>query len=72
MKSSNQAFFNKFYICGGSAYVPGLVEFIAENLNIDIEFLNPFEGNSEFSDIQNPAQYAVAFGCAIRGLVEAS
>jgi type IV pilus assembly protein PilM len=72
MKSSNQAFFNKFYICGGSAYVPGLVEFIAENLNIDIEFLNPFEGNSEFTDIENPAQYAVAFGCAIRGLVEAS
>ena len=72
MKSSNQAFFNKFYICGGSAYVPGLVEFIAENLNVDIEFLNPFEGNTEFTDIENPAQYAVAFGCAIRGLVEVS
>ena len=44
----------------------------AKNLNIDIEFLNPFEGSTEFSDIENPAQYAVAFGCAIRGLVEAS
>ena len=70
MKSSNQAFFNKFYICGGSAYVPGLIDFIAGNLNIDIEILNPFEGNTEFSDIENPAQYAVAFGCALRGLVE--
>ena len=72
MKSSNQAFFNKFYISGGSAYVPGLIEFIAENLNIEIEILNPFEGNSKFDDIPNPAQYAVAFGCALRGLVEAS
>ena len=43
----------------------------AENLNIDIAFLNPFEGNSEFDNIENPAQYAVAFGCALRGLVEA-
>jgi len=71
MKSSNQAFFNKFYISGGSAYVPGLIELIAENLNIEIELLNPFDGSPGFENIENPAQYTVAFGCALRGLVEA-
>ena len=72
MKSSNQAFFNKFYITGGSAYLPGLIESIAESLNVELEILNPFEGSPGFENIENPAQYAVAFGCAIRGLVDAS
>ena len=43
MKTSNQAFFNKFYLSGGSAEMEGLKEYIGENLNVDIEILDPFK-----------------------------
>ena len=68
MKTSNQAYFNKFYLCGGSAKMDGLKEYIAGNLNVEIELLNPFENTECSLDIENPGQYAVAIGMAIRGL----
>ena len=68
MKTSNQAFFNKFYLTGGSAEMDGLKEYIAENLNVEIELLNPFDNTECSIDIENPGQYAVAIGMAIRGL----
>ena len=40
-------------------------------LSHEIELLNPFDGSPGFENIENPAQYAIAFGCALRGLVEA-
>ena len=68
MKTSNQAFFNKFYLSGGSAEIEGLKNYIAENLNVDVELFNPFD-NAECSlDIETPGQYTVAVGMAIRGL----
>ena len=68
MKTSNQAFFNKFYLSGGSAKMEGLSDYIAENLNVDIELFDPFKDAECSLDIDNPHQYTVAVGMAIRGL----
>jgi|TARA_B100001540_G_scaffold218589_1_gene193145 type IV pilus assembly protein PilM len=68
MKTSNQAYFNKFYIAGGSAQMDGLQSYIAENLNVEVNTLNPFDNTECSLDIENPTQYAVAIGMAIRGL----
>mgnify|MGYP003997956493 CR=1 FL=1 len=68
MKNSPQAFFNKFYLTGGSAALPGLVDSLSENLNMKVEILDPFEKIENADSIDNPAQYAIAIGAAIRGL----
>ena len=41
MKNNNQAFFNTFYLSGGSALLPGLQDFISSNLNVKTELLDP-------------------------------
>ena len=46
----------------------GLQSYIAENLNVEVSMLNPFDNTECSLDIENPAQYAVAIGMAIRGL----
>ena len=61
-------FFNKFYLTGGSAEMLGLKEYVGENLNVDVEVLNPFKNTDCSLEIENPAQYAVAIGMAVRGL----
>ncbi len=68
MKTTGQSHFNKFYISGGSAATPGLKEFIAENLNVEIQELNPFLKIESKKEIENKPQYAVALGCALRGI----
>tara|TARA_X000001036_G_scaffold362793_1_gene346466 strand:- start:2775 stop:3839 length:1065 start_codon:yes stop_codon:yes gene_type:complete len=68
MKTSNQAYFNKFYLSGGSAQMEGLQSYIAENLNVEVNMLNPFDNTECSLDIENPSQYVVAVGMAIRGL----
>ena len=68
MKTSNQAFFNKFYLSGGSANMEGLQSFIADNLNVEVNVLDPFNNTECSLDVENPSQYAVAIGMAIRGL----
>ena len=68
MKTSNQAYFNKFYLSGGSAQMTGLQDYIAENLNVEVALLNPFDNTECSIEIENPGQYAVAVGMAIRGL----
>ena len=68
MKTSNQAYFNKFYLSGGSAQMEGLKEYIAENLNVEVNILNPFDNTECSLDVENPGQYAIAIGMAIRGL----
>ena len=37
------SFFNTFYITGGSSLLPGLSDFIANNLNVKVELLDPFK-----------------------------
>ena len=68
MKTSNQAYFNKFYLCGGSSTMHGLKESIIENLNVEAEVLDPFNNTECSIDIDNPSQYTVAIGMALRGL----
>jgi len=68
MKNNNQAFFNKFYVCGGSSRIPGLKEFIGDALNITLLELNPFENMDISEPVENVSQFAVATGLAIRGL----
>ena len=68
MKTSNQAFFNKFYLSGGSAQMIGLKDCIAENLNVEIELFDPFKDATCLLEIENPSQYVVAIGMAIRSL----
>ena len=65
---TNQAYFNKFYLSGGSAQMHGLKDYVAENLNVEVELLDPFNNTECSIDIENPGQYAVAIGMAVRGL----
>jgi len=64
----------RVYLAGGSGKVPGLVEALRQEFSIPVELLNPFTRVStasitgpevEFIE-QNPAQFAVAVGLALR------
>ncbi len=68
MKNNNQAFFNNFYITGGSAEILGINEFIASALNVNVVTFNPFQKISNDTQIDNPNQYTTALGLALRGL----
>ena len=70
MKSNPQAFFNKIYLTGGSANLPGLKDFMSSELNTDVTLLDPFEKIQlqDSSLMDNPYQYSVSVGCALRGL----
>lgn len=69
IKTSNQAYFNKMYLMGGSASFKGMLEYIGENLNVEMELLNPLAGMTFDEKLENPAQYAIAVGLGLRGLV---
>ena len=68
MKNNNQAFFNHFYITGGSAEILGINEFIASALNVNVSTFNPLQKISNDIQIENPNQYTTALGLALRGL----
>ena len=68
MKTNPQAYFNKIYLTGGSANLIGLKDFISTNLNSDVELLDPFEKLSLKDSMDNPYQYSIAVGSALRGL----
>ena len=68
MKTNPQAYFNKIYITGGSANLAGIKDFISTNLNSEVELLDPFEKITLHDSTQNPYQYSIAVGCALRGL----
>ncbi|NQU67087.1 MAG: type IV pilus assembly protein PilM [Candidatus Marinimicrobia bacterium] len=68
-KSTGQSFFLKIFLTGGASNLPGITEFIQSKLNVDTELFNPFEAldfNDDL-DVQNPFQYTVALGLALRG-----
>ena len=69
MKNNNQAFFNKFYITGGSANLKGIDSFIASNLNVETEILNPLNNISNKKKL-NSNEFSTAIGLALRGLEE--
>ncbi len=68
-KSTGQSFFLKILLTGGSAELPGLVDFIESKLNVDTGILNPMENmpGIEGLEVPNQPQYAVALGLAVRG-----
>ena len=68
MKTNPQAYFNRLYLTGGSANLIGLKDFISTNLNTTVELLDPFEKIILNDKLENPYQYSVAVGCALRGL----
>ena len=68
MKNNNQAFFNNFYITGGSSNIAGLDSFISTTLNVKAEILNPIKNiNNDIAE-SNLNQYTTAIGLALRGL----
>ena len=68
MKNNNNAFFNTFYISGGSSLMPGLDKFIADNLNVKVEVFDPFKKIKNNKKLKNPPEFSVALGLALRGL----
>ena len=68
MKNNNQAFFNNFYITGGSANLKGLKDFIADTLNVKVEILNPIKKLNCNEAVDDINQYSTAIGLALRGL----
>ena len=68
MKTNPQAYFNKIYVTGGSANLVGVKDFISTNLNSEVELLDPFEKIALKDSTENPYQYSIAVGCALRGL----
>jgi len=68
IKNNSQAFFNKFYITGGSSILPGLDSFIASTLNVEVETLNPIKNITNSISVDNINQFSTAIGLAIRGL----
>ena len=69
MKNNNQkAFFNNFYITGGSANLKGLKDFIADTLSVKVEILNPIKKINCNEVVDDINQYSTAIGLALRGL----
>lgn len=64
MKSSNQAFFNKFHLTGGGATIPGLEKYIKDELNVELEVFNPFSDLIDDSDYYN-SKYTTALGLVL-------
>ncbi|MEA3287885.1 MAG: type IV pilus assembly protein PilM [Candidatus Marinimicrobia bacterium] len=72
IKESNESFFQKIIIMGGSAGINGLAEFISNRLNIPAEIYHPFSQlhHDMDHDGELSSQYATAVGYAMRGLLE--
>ena len=68
IKNNNQAFFNNFFITGGSSNLPGLNDFIASTLNVKVETLNPVKNIKNKVKVKDLNQYTTAIGLALRGL----
>ena len=68
IKNNSQAYFNKFFITGGSSSIPGLNDFIASTLSVDVEILDPLKNINNSTSIDNINQFSTAIGLALRGL----
>ncbi len=68
LKSSSNTHFNRLFLTGGSCNLPGLQAMLSEYLNMTVEILNPLEKIEHTKDFDNPAQYTIAVGAALRGL----
>jgi len=73
-KESGDHKVEKVVVCGGGAYVPGLLDFLSNHLEIEVRISNPFsflkydEGLFNDADPENfAALLSVATGLALRG-----
>jgi len=53
---------NRVVLSGGTALMPGLLLFMANNLNVEVELANPFRSISFFKDIANKKDWHVENG----------
>ena len=70
MKTNGQTPFKRFFLSGGYAILPGLVDYLNNQLNIEIELLNPFKKIQNAPTLENPSIYTTAVGLALRDLTE--
>jgi len=72
-KSTNQSHFTGIYLSGGGSGIAGLDSFIESRLQLDTLQFNPFSKLELKDDLvtENPCQYSVAVGLALRGCYEA-
>tara|TARA_B100000131_G_scaffold321594_1_gene372738 strand:- start:215 stop:1255 length:1041 start_codon:yes stop_codon:yes gene_type:complete len=68
MKNNSQAFFNQFYLSGGCSKMIGLDNFIADSLNVKVEVINPLSKIEYDKTLDNPGEFSIAIGLALRGL----
>lgn len=70
-QSSSERQINKVYLCGGGSLLSGLDKYIAAQVHLPVEILNPFAKIADelvlsSEDAKNFAQYTVAVGLATR------
>ena len=68
MRNNSQTFLNNFYITGGSSSLLGMDDFIAKNINVKVQQLDPFKNISNSIEVENLNQFSIAIGLALRGL----
>jgi Tfp pilus assembly PilM family ATPase len=60
----------KIVICGGGADLKGLIEFLAQELNVDVEICNPFTNiilqKPEFLPQKKSLSFVTVLGLAMR------
>ena len=66
MKSKVGVSYNKFYISGGVSAMPGLKDFLNTSLNVEFNFLDPFNVIELNEEVDNKSKYAISFGLALR------
>ena len=67
IKESGQTYFQNLQLTGGSAKLPGLVEFFEKKFNLPVTIYNPCVGlDTGGKEIYEGAQLAVAVGLALR------
>tara|TARA_Y100001970_G_scaffold78771_1_gene100330 strand:- start:4509 stop:5540 length:1032 start_codon:yes stop_codon:yes gene_type:complete len=66
MKSKVGISYNNFYISGGSSDMSGLLGFLNKNLNVEFNYLNPFNKMDLNQEVDNKSKYAISFGLALR------
>lgn len=71
--------FKRIIFCGGLSLMPGILEYGAENLGMEVELANPFarlkfspkfsDGKSKNLILDNAPIYTVSVGLALKGLI---
>ncbi len=67
VKESGESYFQNILLTGGSAYMPGLIEFFEKKFNLPVSTYNPCAAlDTAGKEIHEGSQLAVAVGLALR------